>query len=486
MTSSTWTSRAAALLLLLCAALSAQAPDSAAAAGKEAPKSPLAVERFELENGMRVLLLPLKRAPIVSCRLFYQTGSVHEHAGNTGIAHLLEHEMFKGTEKIASNELWELYESHGGTGLNAFTSSLMTAYFVTLPADRLELFFWLESDRMQNAVMREFDSERDVVREERRMRYDDSPTGRYFETLEATFWEGHPYRNPTIGWPSDIARLSKEQAEEHFRRFYKPSNAILVLVGDFDPARAKELTARYFAPIPPGERLPDLTFREPVQVGPKRFAQYKDDATPRVDILFHTPGIGDPDLFALDVAEGVLNGRTGRLYRDLVEGKRIATSASAGNAVQKWESSFELSASVRPGADAKAVEEALWDEIRRLQFEEIDPRELEKVKTQLIATNWRRLRDMEHLATQLAFFEMNGDWTLVTRFAEEVAKVTPAEVREAALRYLKVSNSTTGTILPASESPDAVWTIAPGAEKKAGEEAAREAETAEKREAGHE
>ena len=484
MTSSTWTSRAAALLLLLCAALSAQAPDSAAAAGKEAPKSPLAVERHVLENGMRVLLLPLKRAPIVSCRLFYQTGSVHEHAGNTGIAHLLEHEMFKGTEKIASNELWELYESHGGTGLNAFTSSLMTAYFVTLPADRLELFFWLESDRMQNAVMREFDSERDVVREERRMRYDDSPTGRYFETLEATFWEGHPYRNPTIGWPSDIARLSKEQAEEHFRRFYKPSNAILVLVGDFDPARAKELTARYFAPIPPGERLPDLTFREPVQVGPKRFAQYKDDATPRVDILFHTPGIGDPDLFALDVAEGVLNGRTGRLYRDLVEGKRIATSASAGNAVQKWESSFELSASVRPGADAKAVEEALWDEIRRLQFEEIDPRELEKVKTQLIATNWRRLRDMEHLATQLAFFEMNGDWTLVTRFAEEVAKVTPEQVRDAVRRHLKLSNSTTGTLLPASESPDAAWTVAPGAEERAVAESARAAEAPEGKEDG--
>ena len=447
--------RAAALLLLLHAALFAQAPDSAAAA----PKSPLAVERFELANGLRVLLLPLKRAPIVSCRLFYQTGSVHEHAGNTGIAHMLEHEMFKGTDAIAANELWELYERHGGTGLNAFTSDMMTAYFVTLPREKIELFFWLESDRMRNAKMRDFEAEHKVVQEERRMRYDDSPTGRYFETLSATFWEGHPYRNPTIGWPSDIKQLRREQAQEHFDRYYKPSNAILVLVGDFDPARARELAERYFGPIPAGEKMEDLTFSEPVQVGPKRFAQYKDDARPRVDVWFHTPGLGHPDLYALDVAEGVLNGRSGRLYREMVEGKKLATSASAGNVVQKWESLFEISATPRADADPARVEAEIWAQIRRLRLEPVSERELEKVKTQLVATNWRSLRDMEHVATRLDFFEMMGDWTLITRFAEEVAKVTPERVREAVARYLTVDNSTTGTMLPRSASPDAAWEI---------------------------
>ena len=221
----------------------------------------------------------------MAARIFYVTGSVHEHPGNTGIAHLLEHMLFKGTKKVGVTdagkdsvilgqidevmakmrrlppsdtagrkglkrtydsllaaerellikyELWEAYEKAGGTGLNAFTSDLMTAYFVTLPKNRLELFLWLESDRMQNAVLREFYPERDVVMEERRMRVEDSPTGRYWESLMGVFYEAHPFRFPTIGYPSDIRNLTKQQAEEHYHAYYKPNNAILVLAGDID------------------------------------------------------------------------------------------------------------------------------------------------------------------------------------------------------------------------------------------------------------
>lgn len=373
----------------------------------------------------------------------------------------------KHRELFIDNELWELYTRHGGTGLNAFTSNLMTAYFVTLPSNKLELFFWLESDRMQNAVLRAFDSEHQVVREERRLRYDDSPTGRYFETLQAVFWEGHPYRNPTIGWPCDIASLTRQQAQEHYDRFYKPSNAILVLVGDFDLATAQELVARYFAPIPAGEAVAPVTFQEPAQVGPKRFVQYKDDATPRLDLLFHTPGLGDRDLYALDVVEAVLNGRTGRLYRELVEKQQVATRVSAGNGVQKGESSFELSLHIRPGVSLERAEEALWGELRKLQSEKISEREFEKVKNQLLAGNWRRLRDMDYLATQIAFFEMNGDWSLVTRFAEEVARTTPEEVMDVAQRYFRYDRSTTGAMLPDSLSPDSQWMRSLQSEEKA-------------------
>ena len=230
----------------------------------------LKVHKEVLPNGLTVLLHPNSQAPTVSCRLFYVTGSVHEVPGKSGLAHILEHELFKGTKKVGiqdsvadarfmaiqdslqalirpaklagdtatvkkltaehdsvlnehrkifvKDELWSAYQAAGGTGLNAFTSDLMTAYIVTLPKNKIELFMWLESDRMQNAVLREFYSERDVVREERRMRYDDKPTGRFFETLNSMIYEAFPYRVPTIGWPSDIMNLTREMADEHYRK----------------------------------------------------------------------------------------------------------------------------------------------------------------------------------------------------------------------------------------------------------------------------
>ena len=262
----------------------------------------LEVHKEVLPNGLTVLLHPNKQAPTVSCRLFYVTGSVHEVPGKSGLAHILEHELFKGTNKVGvtdsvadavfmaredslqalirpaklagdtatvkkltaehdsllneqrklfvKDELWGAYQSVGGTGLNAFTTDLMTAYIVTLPKDKIELFMWLESDRMQNAVLREFYSERDVVREERRMRYDDKPTGRFFETMNSLIYEAFPYRVPTIGWPSDIMNLTREMADEHYRKYYKPRNAILVLAGDLDTTSTREMVKKYFGNIP--------------------------------------------------------------------------------------------------------------------------------------------------------------------------------------------------------------------------------------------
>ncbi len=279
----------------------------------------LPVHKEVLDNGLTVLLYPNKQAPTVSFRLFYVTGSVHEVPGKSGLAHILEHELFKGTKKVGisdsvadvrfmatqdslqalirsarladdtarvkeltvehdsvlnehrkifiKDELWGAYQAAGGTGLNAFTSDLVTAYTVTLPKNKTELFMWLESDRMQNAVLREFYSERSVVREERRMRYDDRPTGRFYETLNSMIYEAFPYRVPTIGWPSDIENLTREQAEEHYRKYYKPRNAILVMAGDLDTLETMKLVKKYFAPIPAGEAFPPLTVRDPEQAG---------------------------------------------------------------------------------------------------------------------------------------------------------------------------------------------------------------------------
>ena len=334
------------------------------------------IHKEVLDNGLTVLLYPNSQAPTVSCRLFYVTGSVNEVPGSSGLAHILEHELFKGTKKVGvtdfakdsvlmakedsvmalsqasavagdsisakkfraeydslveeerkfmvKEELWSAYQQAGGTGLNAFTTDLMTAYIVTLPKNRVELFLYLESDRMQNAILREFYSERDVVREERRMRYDDRPSGRYFETLNGLIYEAFPYRVPTIGWPSDIMNLTREQAAEHYRKYYKPRNAILVLAGDLDTTQTMNLVKKYFAEIPSGEAFAPITVRDPEPAGEKRLTVYRPDAPHRMDFCFKTPGVGDSSLYALDIAEGVLNGRSGRLYKKLVEEKKLA------------------------------------------------------------------------------------------------------------------------------------------------------------------
>jgi predicted Zn-dependent peptidase len=460
-----------------------------------------------LDNGLKVILFQDKQSPTVACRLFYVTGSVHEHPGNTGIAHLLEHMLFKGTKKVGVKdpakdaeyvkaiddlmakyralppadtaakvalkrrydsliaeerkllikyELWEAYEKAGGTGLNAFTSDLMTAYFVTLPKNKIDLFLWLESDRMQNAVLREFYSERDVVMEERRMRVEDSPTGRYWESLMGVFYEAHPFRFPTIGYPSDIRNLTREMADEHYQKYYKPNNAILVLVGDLDPASALADIKKYFGGIPRGSEFPPIVTEDPPQAGEKRMIVRKNSAKPRMDILFHTPGFDHPDLYALDIVEGVLSGKSGRLYKKLVKEKKLALNASGGNGLDKYTSNFSVEVELDGGdPQPDKVEKAVWDVLYDLGQKPIAERELARAKNQVTARTLRQLLDKEELATELAFWEMRGGWDYINRFPEGVQKVTAQQVQDVCKKYFYRQNSTTGLILPEEPAPGA-------------------------------
>lgn len=459
----------------------------------------LAVHKEVLPNGLTVLLHPNKQAPTVSCRLFYVTGSVHEVPGKSGLAHILEHELFKGTHKVGiqdsvadvrfmavqdslqalirpaklagdtatvkkltaehdsvvnehrkifvKDELWGAYQAAGGTGLNAFTTDLMTAYIVTLPKNKIELFMWLESDRMQNAVLREFYSERDVVREERRMRYDDKPTGRYYETLNSLIYEAFPYRVPTIGWPSDIANLTREMADEHYRKYYKPRNAILVLAGDLDTASTMQMVKKYFGAIPAGEAFPPLTVRDPEQVGEKRFTQVRPDAPNLYTLVFKTPEVGDPEIYALDIAEGVLNGRSGRLYKRLVEQEKLAVGVSAGNSPNKYVSEFSVRVNMRPDADPAKVEKIVWEELEKLKNEPVSEREFQKVKNHAYAGLVRSFTDMENVATMLAWYEMYGDYHIFLNWAGELEKVSAAQVQEAAKRTFLREKSVAGFLL---------------------------------------
>ena len=459
----------------------------------------LKVHKEVLPNGLTVLLHPNSQAPTVSCRLFYVTGSVHEVPGKSGLAHILEHELFKGTKKVGiqdsvadarfmaiqdslqalirpaklagdtatvkkltaehdsvlnehrkifvKDELWSAYQAAGGTGLNAFTSDLMTAYIVTLPKNKIELFMWLESDRMQNAVLREFYSERDVVREERRMRYDDKPTGRFFETLNSMIYEAFPYRVPTIGWPSDIMNLTREMADEHYRKYYKPRNAILVLAGDLDTVSTMQMVKKYFGNIPAGEAFPPLTIRDPEPAGEKRLTVSRPDAPNLFTLVFKTPEVGDRSLYALDIAEGVLNGRSGRLYKRLVEKDKLAASVSASNSPNKYVSEFGVSVNMRPDADPAKVEQAVWEELEKLKTDAVSEREFQKVKNHAYAGLVRSLTDMENVATMLAYYEMFGDYKIFLNWADELDKVSAADVQDVAKSTFVREKSVSGLLL---------------------------------------
>lgn len=458
------------------------------------------VKEHVLENGLKILMVEDHYAPSVACRLFYKIGSVNEQPGISGASHMFEHMMFKGTKRIGvidwpkdsallveidrawsrydsarktdadtavinrlreefktlqkqekpllnKEELWNLYLQNGGTGLNAFTTDILTAYFVTLPKNKIELFFWLESDRVRDAVLREFYSEREVVAEERRLRYENRPDGRYWETLNALFYEAHPYRIPTIGWMSDIMNYDKETLRRRFRQYYRPDNLIMVIAGDFETQHVIELAEKYFGPIPRNpEKVPPVTVEEPKQIGEKRFT-VKKEASPRVDIIFHTPGLGDPDLYALDIIEGVLSGRNGRLYKILVKEKELCTNTGAGNGVEKYTSYFRIFADLKESADPAEVEAIILEELEKLKTEPLSDYELERVKNNAAATAINLLRRPEETANQLGFWEAKGDWRYINRWPAEVLKVKKDAVKTAAEKYFTFNNRTVGTLI---------------------------------------
>lgn len=460
----------------------------------------LSVYKEVLPNGLTIILHPNKQAPTVSCRLFYVTGSVHEVPGNSGLAHMLEHELFKGTKKVGitdsvadivfmhkqdslqalirnaklkksdslsikkwraehdsilnehrkifvKDELWSTYQAAGGTGLNAFTSDLMTAYIVTLPKNKIELFLWLESDRMQNAVLREFYAERDVVREERRMRYDDRATGRYYETFNTMIYEAFPYRIPTIGWPEDIENLTREMAEEHYRKYYKPRNAILVFAGDLEIQETLRLIKLYFENIPAGEAFPPITIRDPEQAGEKRLTVRRNDAPLLLNLAFQTPEVGDSNLYALDIIESVLNGRSGRLYKRLVEEEKLAVSAQASNSINKYVSLFNIRVNLRQNADPDLVEKIIWEELEKLKNIPIEEREFQKAINNTYAGFVRSLKDMENVATMLAWYEMFGDYQIFLNWADHLKKVTPEQIQAIAKSAFMKKKSNTAFLL---------------------------------------
>jgi predicted Zn-dependent peptidase len=360
---------------------------------------------------------------------------------------------------IVKDQLDQIYTRHGGENLNAFTNEDMTVYFVKIPGNRLELWAWLESDRLIDPVFREFYSERDVVFEERRMRTESTPLGKFDEEFNAMFWSAHPYKWPVVGWASDIPSYTKAQADEYFRTYYAPNNLTGVLAGDFDPAQARALLERYFGRIPRGEKAPpEVVTMEPKQLGEKRYLA-EAETPPTVRIWWHAVPFVHRDRTALDLLSDVLTGRTGRLYKGLVLGRRMANEVEASVDLKKYGGAFQVEAVVKDGQDPAAVEAAIHEEIARVQSEPLPAEELQKVKNQGKASAYRRLSSPFSIAIQLLYYDGLGDWKFINSYADEVDKVEAADIQRVARAYLTRENRTVGIFLrkaePAAPAPAA-------------------------------
>jgi predicted Zn-dependent peptidase len=337
-------------------------------------------------------------------------------------------------EITRKNEFDQIYTRLGGSGMNAFTSHDLTFYFINVPSNKLELWTWMESDRLTDSVFREFFEERDVVHEERRMRTESTPTGIYQEQFDALFWQSSPYSWPVIGWPSDLNSYTREQAEAYYETYYAPNNLCGVVVGDFDLEEAKTLITRYFSRLERREPPPPVITLEMPQLAEKRMT-VTCDCPPQVEVRYPSVPFGHADEAAIEMMGEILNGRTGRLYRSLVEDQQLATSAGVRQDSRKYAGAFSFRGECQGEATPELVEAAWYEQLARLQEEPVAPEELQKVKNQILADTYRRLETNFNLLLQLGYYEALGGWEYINTYSKEMAAVEAEDILRVAKEY---------------------------------------------------
>jgi predicted Zn-dependent peptidase len=488
--------------------------------GGPAAAQEVKAEEHVLPNGMKLLLVHRPDEPSVSAGWVAKVGSANERVGITGISHLFEHMMFKGTTTLGSkdpkrdleiiaeqeklrdemraeeskmraawrrgevdditkpesktarykelevkfdalvkeqrdllvkNEFDRVYTKNGASGMNAFTTNDLTAYFITVPKNKLELWFWMESDRLRDPVFREFYAERDVVYEERRLRVESTPTGRLDEAFDSIFWHSTPYTWPVIGYASDVANITKAQADDYFATYYAPNNLTAVLVGDFDKAEALKLAGEYFGRIPRGKVAPPEVITLPTKWQYDLRFEGEADTNPTAEIRWHTVPFQHKDSYALSVLAELLNGRTGRLYKAMVlPADAVATQASASHnpfgAPGKYAGSFTFGAEAKEGKTPAEVAAKALAEIERLKKEPVPADELQKVKNNIAANSFRRLSSNFPILLQLMVNEAYGDWNEMNAGPKKLEAVTAADVQRVAQTYLVKENQATALI----------------------------------------
>jgi predicted Zn-dependent peptidase len=463
------------------------------------------VHEFELQNGLKILLMPRHQSPTVSFSMRFKVGSIDESSGSTGVAHVLEHMLFKGTKTLGTNnyeeerkildkidsiaqmidnerrasdpvnkdkienleqeltqlqqehkklvmkdEIDNIYSRNGAVGFNASTGNDLTTYTVSLPANRIELWTRIESDRLLNPVLREFYSERDVVLEELRQSYETKPDRIIMSQFLQAAFTVHPYRRPIIGWKSDLQFLSKKRTAEFFKSHYAPNNAVLAIVGDIQPEETIAMIKRYFGQIP-SQPIPVPTIAdEPKQIG-ERQIQVVLDAEPQLLIGYHKPTIPDFADYVFDVISALLsNGRTSRLYKALVTEKKIAASVYTVNGFPgaRYPNLFFIKAIPLTPHTHQEIEDAIYHEIDRLKRESISERDLQKIKNQLQASFLRSLQSNAHLASQLSYYQIIADdWAYLEKHMEIIAKITPEDIRQTAKEYFNPENRTVAQLV---------------------------------------
>lgn len=461
------------------------------------------VTEFTLDNGLKFVVIERPVAPVVSFATYVNVGGVDNPKGNSGLAHVFEHMAFKGTQTIGTtnweeeekvlqeldetyqewleeqyatepdsariDELWseflalqeeagqyvvnnefsEIVNRNGGTGMNATTSADRTNYFYSLPENRIELWFSLESDRFMNPVFREFYKEKEVVREERRSSYESSPVGSLYESFITTAYSAHPYGVPNIGWHSDITATTIEDARKFYETYYVPNNITIAIAGDVDPGEVQELAETYFGRLERGPTPPPIYTEEPKQTGEKRFTIQRE-SQPFLLLGYHTVNDQHPDFAALDLLGSLLvGGRTSKLYKRLVEEEQIALGFQMLNGVpgSKYGTIFGLLAVPNQGISVDTLETAIYEEIEKIQNGEITQEELDRVRTNARAGLIRGLDSNSGLAVGFGAAEaLQGDWRKVFTDLEELENITVEEIRRVANEYLVKENRTVGII----------------------------------------
>ncbi len=411
----------------------------------------LPVSQTVLSNGLNVLLLENHKAPVVSFQVWYRVGSRNEHTGKTGISHLTEHLMFRGTRKYGPKEFSRLVKRNGGNE-NAFTSKDYTAYFVNIARDRLEILFDLESDRMTNLIVdkQAFLTERDVVMEERRLRTEDDPVSSLFEEMDAIAFRCHPYMWPIIGWMGDVGQITQEDFIEYYKLHYRPNRAAVIAVGDLKKDKLLLKIREYFEGVEPGPGPASVVYDEPPQRGAKRFYMKKEAELSYLLMGFHTPNLKHKDSFALALLAFILGqGKSSRLYRRLVHEMQLALDINVNYPRLSHDPNlFYIFSPVMPGKRAEAVEEVIDAELEKIKKRGVTPEELQKAKNMAEAAFVFHQDSFFYQGMLLGIYHTVSNWRDLYAYLPGISRVTRSDIRTVASTYFEKDQKNVGILIP--------------------------------------
>ena len=414
------------------------------------------VQEFVLDNGLKVLLSEDHKSPAVMFQVWYRVGGRTEKDGKSGLAHFLEHMLFKGTPTTGPEEYSRIIAKNGGRS-NAFTSYDMTVYFATMSRDKIDIEIELEADRMANALLGDayFEPEKKVIQEERRLRTEDNPGSALGEVASAVAFTVHPYRRPVVGWMADIVNLTRQDLVDFYKLYYQPNNAFLVVTGDFSTAEIVPMIKAAFGKIPRGVAPPLVHAVEPEQRGERRVTLKKEAELPLVMQFYHAPNLKSPDSFALDLLSVVLaGGRSSRLYQELVYQRRLVRGVDADyTAVSIDPMGLSISAQLLPGVQPATVEREVDRLLDKVKAELISERELQKAKNQIEAAFIFAQDSIFGQAMKIGYYEITGGWRQMDGYLDGIRKVSREDIRRVARQYLDADRRTVGTLIPIKDKP---------------------------------